>query len=49
MRYEELGSEQKMHVNGVISKFMDNYIRNNLIYIEKQPIDFIANLQAIFY
>ena len=23
MRYEELGSEQKMHVNGVISKFMD--------------------------
>lgn len=25
MRYEELGSEQKRHVNGVVSKFMDNY------------------------
>ena len=36
MRYEELGSEQKMHVNGVISKFMDNYIRNNLIWTPEQ-------------
>ena len=36
MRYEELGSEQKMHVNGVLSKFMDNYIRNNLIWTPEQ-------------
>lgn len=25
-----------MHVNGVISKFMDNYIRNNLIWTPVQ-------------
>lgn len=36
MKYEELSSEQKMHVNGVISKFMDNYIRNNLIWMPEQ-------------
>lgn len=36
MRYEELGREQKMHVNGVIAKFMDNYIRNNLIWTPEQ-------------
>ena len=36
MRYEELGKEQKMHVNGVLSRFMDNYIRNNLIWTPEQ-------------
>lgn len=36
MRYEELDNKQKMHVNGVLSKFMDNYIRNNLIWTPEQ-------------
>lgn len=36
MKYEQLSSKQKMHVNGVISKFMDNYIRNNLIWTPEQ-------------
>lgn len=36
MKYEDLGKEQKMHVNGVLSKFMDNYIRNNLIWTPEQ-------------
>lgn len=36
MKYEDLDSKQKMHVNGVISKFMDNYIRNNLVWTPEQ-------------
>jgi hypothetical protein len=36
MKYEELGSDQKMHINGVISKFMDEFIRNNLIWTPEQ-------------
>ena len=36
MNYEELDSRQKCHVNGVLSKFMDVYIRNNLIWTPEQ-------------
>lgn len=36
MKYEELDNKQKMHINGVISKFMDNYIRNHLIWTPEQ-------------
>lgn len=36
MKYTELEPEQKMHVNGVLAKFMDNYIRNNLVWTPEQ-------------
>lgn len=36
MRYEDLATKQKYHVNGVIAKFMDNYIRNNLTWTPEQ-------------
>ena len=36
MRYDELPSLQKQHVNGVISRFMDNYIRTHLTWTPEQ-------------
>lgn len=36
MKYNELESEQKMHVNGVLAQFMDNFIRNNLTWTPEQ-------------
>lgn len=45
MKYEELPSDQKSHVNGVMSKFMDVYIRNNLIWTPEQM--YVALMQKI--
>lgn len=36
MKYSELDSLQKQHVNGVLSQFMDNYIRTHLIWTPEQ-------------
>ena len=45
MKYEELNPSQKSHVNGVLSKFMDVYIRNNLIWTPEQM--YVAFLNKI--
>ena len=36
MKYSELESLQKQHVNGVLSQFMDSYIRTHLIWTPEQ-------------
>lgn len=36
MKYSELDSMQKQHVNGVLSQFMDQYIRTHLIWTPEQ-------------
>lgn len=36
MEYKDLKPDQKMHVNGVLAKFMDDYIRNHLIWTPEQ-------------
>lgn len=36
MKYEELCSKQKQYVNGVVSKFMDTYIRNHFVWTPEQ-------------
>ena len=46
MKYEELDSSQKEHVNGVSSKFMDVHIRNNLIWTPAQMYEaFLKKIQ----
>lgn len=46
MKYEELESSQKNHVNGVLSKFMDVYIRNNLTWTPEQMyVDFLKKIK----
>lgn len=36
MKYDELESSQKQHVNGVLSKFMDIYVRTHLVWTPEQ-------------
>ncbi len=47
MTYNDLESEQKAHVNGVLAKFMDAYIRTHLIWTPEQMyVDFLKKIKA---
>jgi len=46
LRYEDFLPKDKMHINGVISKFMDAYVRDHLVWTPEQMyVDFISYLK----